>query len=112
VVTAPRAASRQSVRATGRAPAVPIQQLSTKDHDIMKLIALAIAASVGLAISAPSFAQTSPGDGPKQPDTTQGPGQKPDLRKKPLCAKPVFIKGKAQCPNGATPGGTPGAVPK
>jgi hypothetical protein len=84
----------------------------------MKLAILAIAATVGLAVAAPTFAATAPGGTPK---TTVKPPVKKKLALRMQCAKPVMIKGKLQCPpsRGASPKGalpkgeTPkGAVPK
>ena len=71
----------------------------------MKLTLLAIAASVGLAIAAPSFAVAATGQAPK---TAVKPPVKKHVRKhlRLQCAKPVIVKGKPQCPT------TKAALPK
>jgi hypothetical protein len=78
----------------------------------MKLLALAIAATVGLAVAAPSFAHTGP-HGSTPGKTAVKPPVKKKLAMKMPCAKPVMIKGKMQCPQGAMPKkGEKGATPK
>lgn len=74
----------------------------------MKTTLLALAAAIGIAIAAPSFAATSPGD--QTNETTAKKVVKVVKHKKVRlarlhCAKPVLVHGVKRCPvkSAATP---------
>jgi hypothetical protein len=70
----------------------------------MKTKLLALAATIGLAIAAPSFAATS--DQPTTPPVKKlVKPKKVKLVARLHCAKPIVVKGVKQCPpvKGATP---------
>lgn len=73
----------------------------------MKTTLLALAAAVGLAVAAPSFALAHTGDQPKAPLVKK---QKLVKHKKMMkvhaklrCPKPIVVKGVKQCPTGNVP---------
>jgi hypothetical protein len=63
----------------------------------MKTKLLAIAAVVGLAITAPAFAHTGAKTPPVKKQLVAKPGKLP-LTAKLTCPKPIMVKGVKQCP--------------
>jgi hypothetical protein len=72
----------------------------------MKTKLLALAATIGLAIAAPSFAVAATGDQPNTPPVRKlVKPKKGKVIAKLQCAKPIIVKGVKHCPpvKGATP---------